>query len=480
MNAWKRNKISISLVAASLLLLLLFQMFWLKNVYEVEKQAIVDEADQMFLDAVRSIEDSLFNELLFVPMKKIESQSSDSLKVDIDLIKEANFKVFIKTAENLDFDFNQIDSTNQIDIRSNMQLGKENKNFGSIAFTMASEGVTTFDTTINNSPFQPASLDLLKETLAKKITTSTLPQTHEVILFSENNDEKSGLLSNPHTDKFSDNIFAIHFPHYKNHIFKKIIPQVLFSFFLFSCIALSFFMVWKSLEKQRRLTELKNDFISNITHELKTPITTVGVALEALSNFNALQNPERTEEYLNISKHELSRLSILVDKVLKMSLFEKKEPELKIEMLDLQSMVQEVLSSMKLQFEKVAAQVNFQTKGNSFLLQGDKIHLTSVIYNLIDNALKYSPSKPVINLLLENTNDQVQLTIEDKGIGISNIDQDKIFEKFFRVPQGDQHNVKGYGLGLSYVASVIKKHQGDIKVNSQLNEGTSFIISLPK
>ena len=239
-------------------------------------------------------------------------------------------------------------------------------------------------------------------------------------------------------------------------------------------------MVWKSLEKQRRLTELKNDFISNVTHELKTPITTVGVALEALSNFNALQNPERTEEYLNISKHELSRLSILVDKVLKMSMFEKKEPELKIEPLDMQSMVQGVLSSMKLQFEKVSAKVNFQTKGNSFFFQGDKIHLTSVIYNLIDNALKYSLTNPEISLLLENTTNQIQLTIADKGIGISNDDQHKIFEKFFRVPQGDQHNVKGYGLGLSYVASVIKKHEGNIKVNSQLNEGTSFIISLPK
>ena len=239
-------------------------------------------------------------------------------------------------------------------------------------------------------------------------------------------------------------------------------------------------MIWQSLEKQRKLTELKNDFISNVTHELKTPITTVGVAIEALSSFNAMENPARSKEYLDISKHELNRLTILVDKVLKMSLFEKKEPELKIEQFDINLLINEVLGSMKLQFEKFAAKVNFQTKGNTFFLEGDRIHLTSVIYNLIDNALKYSPENPEIDLMLEEENNQIKFSVKDKGIGISSDYMGKIFDKFFRVPSGDLHDIKGHGLGLSYVAGVVNKHHGKITVDSKKNIGTQFTISLPK
>ena len=142
-------------------------------------------------------------------------------------------------------------------------------------------------------------------------------------------------------------------------------------------------------------------------------------------------------------------------------------------------LVENVLRSMKLQFDKFSANVNFQSEGVNFFIKGDKVHLTNVVYNLIDNALKYSKEKPVIELLLKNKNNQLQLIVKDQGIGISQDLKSKIFDKFFRVPQGDLHDVKGYGLGLSYVSGVVKKHHGDIQVNSQIDEGTAFTISLP-
>lgn len=477
MKAWSSNKISISLMIGSLFLLLLFQLFWLKNVYEDEKEKLVKEADQMVTTAVTSIEDSIFREVILYPLKdklppsmnKSEFQNigmkSGMIKIHID--KEASQFISKKHSKN------GVSSSMEISISGNIQSADKKQITDSLAYhnqTIDSAAIAL----ITNFP----RFELIMAEVQKQQSPIALPANFEIIHWNDSV-PTTGLLSSVHTHFDEEVKYGIHMPHYKQFIFQKILPQILFSIFLFSSMALSFFMVWKSLEKQQQLTALKNDFISNITHELKTPITTVGVALEALSNFNALQNPERTEEYLNISKHELSRLSILVDKVLKMSMFEKREPELKIEMIDMQSMVQEVLTSMKLQFEKASARVNFQSKGSSFLLEGDKIHLTSVVYNLIDNALKYSPATPEINLLLENTSDYLQLTVADKGIGISNTDQPKIFDKFFRVPQGNQHNVKGHGLGLSYVASVIKKHQGDIHVNSQINKGTSFIISLP-
>lgn len=271
--------------------------------------------------------------------------------------------------------------------------------------------------------------------------------------------------------------YAAVFDEYKFYLLKKIFPEILFSIFLVVLTAFSFGLIYRNLQKQKRLTELKNDFISNVTHELKTPIATVSVAIEALSNFNVLQNPEQTKEYLNISKNELNRLSMLVDKVLKMSIFEQKELELKLEVFDFKQLLEGVLSTMKIQFEKFSAAVNYDCLGDDFMLKGDAVHLTNVVYNLLDNALKYSP-EPQIEILLSADENEVKLSVKDNGFGIEEAYQHKVFEKFFRVPTGDIHTIKGYGLGLSYVAKVIEKHHGKIILNSKLNEGSEFIIRL--
>jgi signal transduction histidine kinase len=256
-------------------------------------------------------------------------------------------------------------------------------------------------------------------------------------------------------------------------------PQFLFSFLLLGSVSLAFLLIYQALLRQRRLTRLKNEFISNITHELKTPITTVGVAIEALKDFQALQDPEKTREYLDISRQELNRLSMMVDKVLKMSLFEQKEPVLKTETLDMEQLIREILNTLQLQFEKSSARVRFQTEGEVFLLEADRIHLTSVIYNLIENALKYSPGKPEIDLLLQSRNGKIILSIRDQGLGIPPEYQQKIFEKFFRVPSGNTHNTKGHGLGLAYVAGVVEKHGGTIQVESREGQGSVFRLELP-
>jgi two-component system phosphate regulon sensor histidine kinase PhoR len=263
------------------------------------------------------------------------------------------------------------------------------------------------------------------------------------------------------------------------YLLKKIISPILFSLFLVGVTILSFILLYRNLIKQRRLTEIKNEFISNITHELKTPIATVGVAIEALRNFNAINDPQRTKEYLDISQNELQRLSLLVDKVLKLSMFEKKEIELKYEPLDLKDVVNEVVSSMRLQIEKHHATVSVNQEGDTNM-QADKLHLLSVVYNLLDNALKYGNGNIAVKIEIKETGDNVELTVADNGIGISPEYKDKVFEKFFRIPAGNTHNTKGYGLGLSYVAHVIQKHKGKIEIESQPGIGTKFIISLPK
>jgi two-component system phosphate regulon sensor histidine kinase PhoR len=263
------------------------------------------------------------------------------------------------------------------------------------------------------------------------------------------------------------------------YLLGKITVPILSSLFLVAFTFLSFSLLYRNLLRQRRLADIKNEFISNITHELKTPIATVSVAIEALRSFNANMNPERTKEYLDISANELQRLSLLVDKVLKLSMFEKKEIELKYEPLNMTQLVEEVTSSLRLQFENKSAVVAVKSEGDT-TLQGDRLHLVSVIFNLLDNALKYSEAQPNIEVYIQGSAQQVQLTVKDRGIGIAEEYHGKIFEKFFRVPTGNLHNAKGYGLGLSYVAHVVRKHKGEIRVASQQGQGSSFIVSLPK
>lgn len=260
---------------------------------------------------------------------------------------------------------------------------------------------------------------------------------------------------------------------------KKLQWQILMAFLMTMAISAAFIFLYRNLRQMQRLADLKNNFISNITHELKTPIATVSVAIEALKNFNASHDAQRTEEYLNISANELQRLSLLVDKVLKLSMFEQDKLELKSNAINLKKLVDDVLDSLKLQFEKNEANVVFETIGQGFMMQGDAMHLQSVVYNLLDNAQKYANGKPVIEVSLLQKEAAIILKITDKGLGIPAEYHHKLFEKFFRVPHGNQHNIKGYGLGLSYVAEVVKRHHGTIQVQSEPDKGSSFTITFP-
>lgn len=264
-------------------------------------------------------------------------------------------------------------------------------------------------------------------------------------------------------------------------LMKKITGPILFSIFLVGVTIVSFIVLYRNLLKQQRLTELKNEFIGNITHELKTPIATVGVAIEALRNFNAIDDPQRTKEYLDISANELQRLGLLVDKVLKLSMFEKKEIELQKEVFDLRELLNEVLGIMKLQFEKYRATVSVEAHGDDFKIGADRLHMTSVLYNLLDNALKYSSVEPRIKITLSASQPEfVTLCVTDSGLGIPKEYLSRVFDKFFRVPTGERHNVKGYGLGLSYVREIVRRHGGIISVESELEKGTTFTIELPR
>ena len=277
--------------------------------------------------------------------------------------------------------------------------------------------------------------------------------------------------------------FLAEFYDYQGYLAQRILPYALFSLFLFCLTGLSFWLVFNTLKQQRKLALQKNEFISNVTHELKTPLTTVGVALEALNDFEVLQNPDKTREYLNISKLELDRLNLLVDKVLRLSMFEQQALQLQPELLDFGATTQQVVNAMTLQAKSVGATIRFKTENQPCWVFCDRLHLTGVVYNLLDNALKYRGATPEIEVFVGKTfrdrREFISLTVSDNGIGIAPEYQGQIFDKFFRVPAGDTHNVKGHGLGLNYVAHVAGEHGGSIRVESHLGQGSTFSLEIP-
>ncbi|GAA0558708.1 hypothetical protein GCM10009415_45860 [Chitinophaga japonensis] len=273
--------------------------------------------------------------------------------------------------------------------------------------------------------------------------------------------------------------YQVRFENNTWYLLRRISQPIMVSVLLLGVTVVSFLSLYRNLRQQRKLAQLKNDFISNMTHELKTPIATVTVAIEALRSFDALEDPQRTNEYLDISANEMQRLGLLVDKVLKLSMFENREIALNKERFDLRALARSVMVSMKLQFEKQHATTTLKATGSNFMVTADKLHMTSVLYNLLDNALKYSNKDPDILIHIIDHKQYLELRVTDNGIGIAKEYAQRVFEKFFRVPSGNRHNIKGYGLGLSYVSHIVQRHMGRIEVESEPGKGSTFSVKLP-
>ena len=274
--------------------------------------------------------------------------------------------------------------------------------------------------------------------------------------------------------------FKLEFSDLNLLILKNIAPQILFSLVLTLLVIGSFILVYRNLLLQQRLVVMKDGLISNISHELKTPITTVGVALEGLKNFKGQYDPKAANEYLTIAENELKRLSSLTEKVLRASLDDTASNPTSFQIFNIKDLITEVAQSFKLITAKQDASITLDLPDGKFDIQGDREDISTILFNLLDNALKYSGQNARINIKLQEYQEIVSIEIEDNGTGIPKAYQSKIFEKFFRVPTGDVHTVKGFGLGLSYVHQIVKRHGGEIAVESVPGNGSKFKVRLPK
>ncbi|SNS47799.1 His Kinase A (phospho-acceptor) domain-containing protein [Belliella buryatensis] len=264
---------------------------------------------------------------------------------------------------------------------------------------------------------------------------------------------------------------------YQPYLWSKMFPTLLFGILALALISFSFLVLYKNILNQQRLNLLKNDLISNITHELKTPVATVGIVLEALENFGVDQQVENRKEYIQIAKKELNRLSQMSESILS-SLVSGMQKESKIE-IRFDQILEEQIHAFKPILQAKGFIFNFEKQAGKYNLFGIQEQLTLMIFNLLDNAVKYSIKTKLIHLKLYKKEKQLVFEIQDQGIGIPEKYQKDIFDKFVRVPQADLHDVKGYGLGLSQVAAAVQTHQGKISLNSKEGKGTIFTITLP-
>jgi len=284
----------------------------------------------------------------------------------------------------------------------------------------------------------------------------------------------------------NDNILFINFPKKATHIFKSVSLLLSFSLFLTLIILATFTITIYIILKQKKLSNIKSDFINNMTHEFKTPIATISLAADAINNESIISDKEKVKHFINVIKDENKRMNTQVENVLQMSLIDKEDFSFNIQDIDAHYFIEKAVQNIRLQVEKKNGTIYTQFEAEKSVIEADETHFMHIIYNLLDNANKYSPEDPEIQVRTFNDENGIYIEIIDNGIGMTKEQTSKIFEKFYRVSKGNIHDVKGFGLGLSYVKALVLAFNGKIDVKSELKNpstgkkgGSTFKIFLP-
>lgn len=492
-----KNSITVGLIITSIALLLALQAFWLQGAYEKAYYVFRRETNTIFRNTVFQLRDSVFVNTLqsytdTVPFIHHENgkrtlqftNKRSSLKADSLLIRRqaATVQVYISSSDvsdslikSLEPITHRIQSFNSNKQSFTIRIAPDSLNTDSLKvyfqknLSRASINIpaTIKKTTSTDFPFPSLSASSGGEF---RWRTEHHEQFRPASIFLDTLEIESVRL-NPN-QRYSASLAGI-----QKILLLEIAPQVFFSIFLTLIIVFAFIVMYRNIRSQQKLMALKNDFIGNITHELKTPVATVSVALEALQNFDMSSDHKRSQEYLAMAQSELSRLSIMTDKILKTTVFEENGIEIENESVDLEEIISNAAMSLKLLLNKSGVILERERFGESFLISGSPVHLTNMISNLIENSIKYSAEKSSIKISLHKEAGRVILSVKDNGIGIAKEYQEKVFDKFFRVPTGNVHTIKGYGLGLSYVKNVVKAHKATIELRSEKNKGSEFIIT---
>ena len=302
----------------------------------------------------------------------------------------------------------------------------------------------------------------------KDINTSSLANSYSQVVFHNDNPNRMGVI-------------RVFFPTLDDYIDKSVgfmLPSLIF----IAILMVTFVFTLIVLTRQRKITEMKNDFVYNMTHEFKTPISTISLAAQMLNDQAVAKSPQMFKHISGVINDETKRLRFQVEKVLQMSMFERQSNTMKLKEMDVDEVINGVINTFKLKVENIGGTIDAQFETEDPFGMVDEMHFTNVIFNLMDNAVKYKRADVPLHLEVRTWNEsgKLMISIADNGIGIKKEDLKKIFDRFYRVHTGNRHDVKGFGLGLAYVKKVITNHKGSIKAESELGNGTKFIIMLPQ
>lgn len=275
------------------------------------------------------------------------------------------------------------------------------------------------------------------------------------------------------------NFLLLSFPGENMHVLRSIFLLLLGSIVFTLIILVTFGITIGVILKQKRVSEIKSDFINNMTHEFKTPIATISLAVDSINNPKVISLPEKIKYFTNIIRDENRRMNTQVENVLQMALIDKKDFNFNISEVDVHEIIRRAVKNIRLQVEKRQGKIEVSLNAEQAVITSDEIHLYNIINNLLDNAIKYSGEKPQIMVTTENMNNGIRISVQDNGVGISKEAQGKIFDKFFRVSTGNIHNIKGFGLGLSYVKAITLAFKGNLSLESEPGRGSVFHLFLP-
>lgn len=325
--------------------------------------------------------------------------------------------------------------------------------------------------------FDEASLNTIFEYAIYDCTNDSLKYVNYCNLSTgpENFDKSEGL------PKFDDLIyyFVVNFPKRESYVINDVKWNVMFSLFTIFAVLIFLYAVWLIL-RQKKVTDLQTDFINNMTHEFKTPISSIKIASSVLLENENIKGDSRLSQYAGIIKDQNERLNMQVEKVLNIARLEKDKFKLKKEKIELTEFVEDLVTVDRIKFEDQNGQLIFNTAVQSAFIKADRLHLTNVLSNILDNALKYCDKNPIVKVNLKEGKNSYKLSVSDNGIGIEKENYKKVFDKFYRVSTGNVHNVKGFGLGLYYVNNICEAHNWTMHIDSQKGEGTTFTIDIPK
>ncbi|MBE0637979.1 MAG: HAMP domain-containing histidine kinase [Bacteroidales bacterium] len=467
-----KNLINLIILIISFVLLSLIavQVYWVKNTITVERMDFENKVNEAVSNVITKLE-------------KIETYD----QLQTTLIQKANVNRFISSIDTINMLL-----TDSLFLASDAEEIKKIIRKTYLAREVLGEMLDDkmkFDIELALNKSILDSL-LQKELLNKGIETlyefGVFSASRQKLIFERTGQFKEQLMDNalvytlyPGELHENPDYLMIYFPYKTRFLIKQTASMILISLILIIIIMMLFVYVIKIIVWQNRLSEMKTDFINNMTHEIKTPISTISLACEALNDVDVKKNEPLADSYIKVISDENQRLGGIAEKILQNAIIEKEDFRLKREKVNIHDIIDHVIHIIGIQVEVKDGKITKNFKAERPFVFVDKWHLSNVLSNLIDNAAKYTPRKPLIKVSTSNYPEGVIVSISDNGIGISKENQKKIFDKLYRVPTGNIHDVKGFGLGLSYVKNIVERHGGKVTVVSELKSGSTFSLFLP-